>query len=297
MKRLKTNILIILGNGFDLDLGLKTSYRDFWNERSANLTSFRYPLSSTELLYSRLEEHHKQMIANNWYDFEEIIRDYASETIERHESPRNALSRTASYHGHNLNANIEYFKCLKKEIIDYISIQQNTPHICAQSSAASLLRMITRKRLFSTYTCYNFNYTDINVFSKQLGYRSDILVKYIHGNLKDANIILGVGNDTLVGGYDFLLKDNQGAKGMSFQEDLLKADEIIIFGLAFGRNDIHYFIDLFKNIQNGITQPKITIYTYNEQEKRMIRDRLAKYNIDLSVIINKTNLKMIPTHE
>ena len=297
MKKLRKNIIVILGNGFDLDLGLKTSYKEFWQERNIELTSYRYYISPSEALYSRLEEHHKNMVANNWFDFEEIMRSYASETIKRYESRGDSLSRTASYHGNNLKANIEYFIHLKKTIIDYISIQQDNHNVRTESHAASLLRVMAKKSLFRQYTCYNFNYTNINIFAKELGYKNDLTVKYIHGNLQDKNIIFGIGEDQLVNGYDFLLKKNQGAKGMLFQEELYKADEVIIFGLAFGRNDIHYFIDFFKSIQSRRISPKITIYTYNEQEKENIKHRLAEYSIDLSIIMSMKILTMISTHD
>ena len=156
---------------------------------------------------------------------------------------------------------------------------------------------MAKKSLFRQYTCYNFNYTNINGFAKELGCRNNLNVKYIHGNLQDKNVIFGVGEDQLVNSYDFLQKKNQGAKGMLFQEELYKADEVIIFGLAFGRNDIHYFIDFFKSIQSGRINPKITIYTYNEQEKENIKHRLAEYSIDLSIIMSMKILTMISTHD
>lgn len=296
MSALKKQILVILGNGFDLDIGLKTSYKDFWKEKESELITFCFEINPSVKLNPPLTIYHQKEVANHWFDFEEIMRRYASKTETRNESQYEKLSRVASYQGSSLEGNKKYFEHLKQSLIKYLLIQQDN-HPNSQSQAALLLRKINQKCLFHRYICYNFNYTDINIFAKQLGYRSNIEVKHIHGNLKERNIIFGVGEDSLYNGYEFLLKKNQGAKEVSFQEELLKADEVIIFGLAFGRNDIHYFIDFFKNIQNGLNRPIITIYTYNEQEKENIKHRLAEHNIDLSILMSMKILKMISTND
>lgn len=283
--------LIVLGNGFDLDLGLHTSYKEFWENKKDILTSFRYPLNENRLI-PQLELYQIKCSGNNWFDLEEILRTYASITYKRDESAIDAILRAGGYQDDNYDANIAYYKLLKKEIIDYLRTQQQKATIDTTSAAAGLLKWMMKKH---NITCFNFNYTDINKFACSLG-RGKIKIKYVHGNLADENIVVGASKDTLVEGYDFLLKTQQGALEMTFIEDLLKADEVIIFGLAFGRNDIHYFTDFFRHIINDVIRPKITIYTYNEGEKQNIRARLSEYGIDLTTIIAKTKLTFITTH-
>lgn len=284
--------LVVLGNGFDLDLGLSTSYKAFWEDRKEKLISFRYLLNEDRLI-PQLEIYQIKCLGNNWYDLEEILRTYASTTYKRDESAMEAICRAGGYREENFDANVSYFNLLKKEIIDYIGSQQENAIIDTTSKAADLLKWMQKKH---NITCYNFNYTDINKLANTHG-RGRIDVKYIHGNLADGNIVLGASKDYLVEGYDFLLKTKQGALEMTFIEDLLKADEVIIFGLAFGRNDIHYFTDFFRQIQTDVIKPQITIYTYNEIEKQNIRNRLAEYGIDLTTIIAKTKLTFKTTQQ
>lgn len=69
-----SKIVLILGNGFDLDLGLKTSYKDFWESEFC-------PKDYPAPLIQHLNEHWKEDIESvRWYDLENELHAYA--TIE-----------------------------------------------------------------------------------------------------------------------------------------------------------------------------------------------------------------------
>lgn len=63
-------IVLILGNGFDLDLGLKTRYSDFWK---SDFCPKRYPAP----LIHHLNQCWKDSIeAVKWYDLENELLNY-----------------------------------------------------------------------------------------------------------------------------------------------------------------------------------------------------------------------------
>lgn len=63
-------IVLILGNGFDLDLGLKTSYKDFWE---SEFCPINYPAPLIHHLNQRWED---GLDAVKWYDLENELLKY-----------------------------------------------------------------------------------------------------------------------------------------------------------------------------------------------------------------------------
>ena len=60
--------VLILGNGFDLDLGLKTSYRDYYNSKY-------WPFNNP---YTKMGDYlNGERLLNEWMDLEEKLGDYA----------------------------------------------------------------------------------------------------------------------------------------------------------------------------------------------------------------------------
>ena len=63
--------LLVIGNGFDLSFGLKTSYSHF-----VESSQFQQLLSNKSLLASRIQE---SKIKNNWVDLETELINYANQ--------------------------------------------------------------------------------------------------------------------------------------------------------------------------------------------------------------------------
>lgn len=70
MEEKKYKTTLILGNGFDLSLKLKTSYENFHEYLVSK--GFYEKHNSSELICQT-----KANITNYWYDFEQVIKDYA----------------------------------------------------------------------------------------------------------------------------------------------------------------------------------------------------------------------------
>ncbi len=288
------NVLVVLGNGFDLDLGLKTSYINFWSSKKDSIQKIylnrgsRYKLSKPSLA-KQIDQY-----IYSWGDLEDIIRVHASGTVQHEEEPAIRIWRLAELTAHNnISANEEYFNILKQELISYLEEQQNQ-QINEESKAAKFLRQLSFLEE-DKLNIFNFNYTDINEFAKKININQTFEVSYIHGNLKEKNIILGVGEDRLYEGYGFVLKKVQGAKISPIEEALLQADEIVFYGVSFGFNDFQYFKEFFLAIKEGKLKTTINIYTKDEQSTENIFHRLSAVGVTKRDLYINANLHIEQT--
>ena len=101
-------IVLVLGNGFDLDLGLKSRYIDFAeSEEWYILFSFKHDIrwegKSNQSLLSQIQNAKYE----RWLDLEEEINTF----VKQHLSPSEDVK----------NKNKEDFHYLKKALIDYLN--------------------------------------------------------------------------------------------------------------------------------------------------------------------------------
>lgn len=266
--------ILILGNGFDLDLGLKTKYSDFtgsdeWRKYSSEKsTLFKYLNAKKEV--------------ERWFDLESELFNYANPQVQK--------SRT-------IKEDKLYFDQLHEGLKNYLRNQQDKD-INIKSYAAELLKAIVHNDLF--HNIYSFNYTDINIFAKQIGITLNSKCTYIHGSLAENSIILGVNDKRLIPNYDFLHKTmSPYYRSHNLFEDLYAANEVIFFGLSFGEIDFTYFEDFFKSQSSGDNvgrkKKNITIITYDENSRRDILRKLNNQGINRQRLYAQSNFQMIRT--
>ncbi len=163
--------VFIIGNGFDIDIGLPTSYAKF---AQSDYWPFRQPLDipkATLSGYSHRSLHntlHKAALDSNWFDIEQILTDYA--TINGTYNPKLAVSDNDLEVAKN---DKETFNLLCKSLSDYLkSIQAN--ELNQSSVAARILRVIIESRYFTKI--FSFNYTDLKLIANHLDIESDFCI-------------------------------------------------------------------------------------------------------------------------
>ena len=259
---------LIIGNGFDLDLGLHTLYRDFANsnfwpfknsKRDSGLGKYLNTIRKTE----------------RWLDIENELARYAryvksskpidENTINKDKQDLNDLiaSLRRYLHSEEIKLNDTRETCKAKDILNPLVNRQN-------------------------YFIHSFNYTSIYYITQKLDIRlNGNRIEYIHGTLENNDLILGAGDNTpLPDEYDFLYKtSNKNYSSNNLAESLDYAQEITIFGHSLGENDFDYFKPFFQKIsQNvGVTYNKLenkrlelTIYTKDEESEIAIKRQLRK---------------------
>ena len=262
-----------MGNGFDLDLGLKTSYKSFidstyFKERLKKESNIGDDSNVFSYLYEKIG-------LKQWIDIEQELLTLAT------------LKKKVRNHKGNLvdglnkaNIDLEYtFDCLLTELCNYLqSLDYN--NIKINSTALKILKAVVS---YPNSEIISYNYTDIMRLAPIIKTAIDCPIEYVQGSLRDRSIILGFQDDVEIDkSFCFMIKSfNPNFRSHNVRAKLLDADEIIFFGHSLGSTDYHYFEDLFryqsqpdKANQNLV----LRIFTYDENARRDILFQLRKMN-------------------
>ena len=232
------NKIFIIGNGFDLNLGFKTSYLDYVNSDEFRFMNTNN--SSNELakyLMRRVE-------IQKWVDFEVALKEYVLETRPNSNKLR-----------------IEYNEVVKG-LESYLN-KINTDTINLTSKSYEFAKMIVNDiQSQNVITIVNFNYTNsLETVLKRACEDVSSLIKYPHGKLDkgNENIVLGIEDiPSLDKEYYFIKKSSNGKfRGIGqWVQAISKCDEIYIFGHSLGVSDELYFKPLFDMFINNPHIPK-----------------------------------------
>ena len=239
-------IVVILGNGFDLDLGLKTSYKDFWE---SEFCPKDYPAPLIHHLNQRWPDN---LDAVKWYDLEnellnyyksipdptkgqDIITDKERALLEKFTSYglgcglyNDQLDLVSSlvdkgvlsYNGNPLGYVGEY---LKEEALESPIWRDRKALGLIKEGLCKYLKSIDKPNPEDLSSAFQLllalkktieagDIIDIFTFNytrvQMHGHSIDgIPVHYMHGNCEDGRIIIGTRDDlNVVKEYDFLLK-------------------------------------------------------------------------------------------
>lgn len=251
--------VFIIGNGFDLDLGWKTSYKDF-------VDSDYWPLKDKEPYCPMAEYLKERTEVDRWYDLEVLLKEYASEKPHNHEeaNPRDE----------------EFFNELRNCLISFLkeAVKEN---VNSESMAINVLKAIVANGYFTSV--FTFNYTDLYDIAERVGIHARFDFESVHGCLARNSIILGVNdNAQLHAGYSYLRKVfSEHYTSHSIRYALQECDEVVFFGHSLGENDYPYFADFFE-FQSQCVERKdgkhITIFTKDNHARMQILEQLRMMN-------------------
>lgn len=270
------NVLFIIGNGFDIDLGLPTSYRDFvkseyWPCHSPIPEMVDHLVYDTKCLHNYLNE---QTTINSWYDLENILGKYACCPPGYHNGSFG--QRTIQ----QAQADKLLYDNLVHSLTMYLkSTMLNKPN--NDSVAARVLRQLLSQDF--NLKIFSFNYTDLNILASELGIADKFKTIHVHGDLNNG-IILGIERKLeFCPAYRYMCKEyNHNYTSTTLIHHLDTFNYIIIFGHSLSSIDYHYFQTFFHNQSRDILdmakRKSITIFTYNEESAWDIRDQLSCMN-------------------
>ena len=282
-------LLVIIGNGFDLDLGLKTSYQEFMlsqifeqNREKSHLETTSYEkLNLFDYLQDRFDGNNKK-----WIDVEIELREFAKnvDLSEYDNKPK-----ATEFIEHSFNQ-VRVALCEYLSKIDWSSIN-------IHSVAIESLKAISSSR---NCVIYNFNYTDIGRIYEYIGGTPSFSVYNIHGTLKEKSIVLGFEKTNLqYTDLDFMIKYQSDyyktSKDNDIRKDLEEAEEILIFGHTLGCTDHSYFQTFFQRETdaNRAHQTPISIVTFDAKSRRLINreiNNMTEGDADM------LNINYIETH-
>jgi len=241
---------VILGNGFDLCLGLPTRYSDF-------LASKEFGAINDNLFADYLRIIDKN---SEWVDIEKELRDYAYKLSERDIilKPSDRVA-AKSLREEYLNVKESLTNYLKRRTVGSLTLYDDNP-------AVELVRGLAP----NDTTIFNFNYTDS--FEKIAKWKKYEALYYVHGSVKNNDIIFGIEDDESVDlrkehklikksfASNFSSKFNTSIEDESETMEII---DVVIFGHSLGISDHGYFKALFKASWKGSMH--LTLYHYGAE--------------------------------
>lgn len=266
--------ILVIGNGFDLDLGLNTTYKAF-----ADSDYFKklYPYVIGDNLIANLIK----QSSTNWFDIEESIADY----VRRKEAAKDFEL---------VEMDEKFFTEFKYIFADFIEHEfTESPYkdnIRKNSLASRIIQEQKDNKIFDkvySFNCFDYSLNDFVSY----GNIGDIYVDFVHN--KEGYFILGIcEDDCTTKDYSFLIKKNQNYEKTNIVEDLECATDIVIFGHSLNRIDKGYFEKLFNSHFYG---KNITIITRDTESVHKIENNILMMESSLASINNNSNLSFIET--
>ena len=242
--------LLIVGNGFDLSMGFKTSYGDF-------MKSSYFPHEETSSLCSYL---HKQYEENmGWIDIENELSEYSRilTTKKLNAKKFNTIL--------DIDSLREEYDELKSSLKFYL--QEETKRAFGPSPDNPAKRVIDQ--LPADSKIISFNYTSIiERMTRDRFCTSKGNLLHIHGSLAPYDdIVFGVEDSAkLSKEHVFLYKaHSRHLKVQEFSDWLNTAERIIFYGYSLGDTDRQYFENFFRKLCSGDnTYTELVFYYYGQ---------------------------------
>ena len=274
---------LILGNGFDLSLGLRTRYSDFansdeWKELYANFNDKKRKPSLLKFLKYKSN-------VDAWFDIEQALFEYAKYN-----------NYDAAYR--NVGKDEMEFTALCHALGKYLKKHVGSrSHSLAGKAGTQLLQKlqwVQNKRI------YTFNYTPLDILQDVMGIHPVMEAIYIHGKANDNSLILGFETNRvndIIPGYSFLLKSyNPSYSSIELFQDMKMSDEVIIFGHSMNMIDSVYFDDFLRElVSNQASKHKITIICKDEMSKNSILDNIKNMGISIPKLFQYGKMEFILT--
>lgn len=274
---------LVIGNGFDLDVGMQTTYAKF---AASGYWPFRHSTKyqGIDTLASYLNERYK---LSTWFDVEEAIYEYSKQGMG------NTFLNGFSF---DLNDKLDYGK-LKSSLTSYLSNQESTFVPNPNSMGIAVLNALLTSK--NDARIYSFNYTSLQNIAKRYNIVGKLSYEHIHGSIEGNDIILGAGDKPDIPPHYFYLTKIAAPNFSSHRiiPDMFESDEVIIFGMSLGSNDFPYLEPFFQNqlsiAKDSKKRKRITIFTRDENGRIEIKKRLqemTKNQVTLLYSLNKVDI-------
>jgi hypothetical protein len=288
----------LIGNGFDLDLGIDSSYSTYYRSKYFTDLCNKSPIAS--YIKGLNEKDYKE----NWVDFEEAIKLYCINVLGN----ESAMDNERLIKFQNLREFEEHFKEIRNSIADFLSEQASKVDLLTIPDTKNSIRIakeiVDRYDMTSNLSggiisennnikIITFNYTNsltklIEIearkkwavsngfgekFTNNFQKIKDSIV-HIHGSLEADNIILGIEDVIdIIPKETFIVRKSIHVDYTKFSLGLMsKANNVTIFGHSLGTSDEMYFKKLFtlwKQTPSNNNKRKITIYHKKDPKQKV----------------------------
>lgn len=290
--------LLIIGNGFDLNLGLKTSYQDFLKSEK-----FQDLISKIDENYFAHYLQGKNKL-QGWVNVESEISKYAIIPGDNHIKIDPSISSILS--PSKAKFKDEYCE-VKNALKEYLKTQKVNNDISNADAYILLSKMGSIDNLY----ILDFNYTltaEILISKIYGGNRIEYdNVIHVHGSLRENDdIVFGVQdelneNDRLPQEYERMYKSSSPYLNTYGINDLFKkCKHIIFFGYSLGKTDSSYFKDFFHELseKGKMSRKEIDIFYNTDDDLDKINNQIRNLADGHILDIRRNHdISLIPVNE
>ena len=287
------NIVIVLGNGFDLDLGWDTSYKSFYEKHKG------WEAHKTD--EDDLFQYVIKQAPGNWFDFERTLHEYALHRAEKPYPEKEA---------YKIDRDIQDYNTFKEQLARFITegsklsvIEDSHAYRLLEAYVGAKKRNKAMPSSLSSINLFSYNYTPLLSVIRRIEPNMKIGYIPVHGMVERNNIIFGFHDDPNVPKeYRSIQKSmDDNYKSSYIVTESLKADYLIFFGLSLGYIDGVYFKNLFEQISN-LSNPQminkhIVFITKDANTEKNIKSNLLDMGINLQLLYNSNVVNFIYTDD
>ena len=267
--------LLILGNGFDLDLGFPSSYGAFRKDITFPFGRDGHKDHSLGQFILKAVDIHK------WFDLENVFAEYG----KYHQNVKDIDGDKADYDS------------LVSGFLQYLQ-KMDISNPKSDSVAARMLNTVCN--CLNPPVIYTFNYTDLSTIGRNLTINVGP-VSHIHGSIANNDIILGAGDYAeLDFSTDYMYKtSNEKYRSTDLFQALDLCDNILIFGLSLSQVDYPYFRDFFTRVAegkySGVRKKYIRVFTKDSNTRMEILRNLRQMNSGMISLTNYADFDIVRT--
>ena len=304
------NVTFLIGNGFDLGVGMHTRYEDFYKEYCIQKENDIIPV--LEFKRMLLERDEKEKIID-WSDFEQAFGEYSTSFTSETKADYLACfddfvlsfnsyiekEETRVQYPHN-----EIVETMKSALKNYTNL--------SEKDKQKIKKLMDTHRTVASYSFVNFNYTQVldkcvNRLKRQENpsvFRINGNVLHIHGYVKK-EMIMGVNDPSQIKNRELandpdivetLVKPLQNENIGTVNDALLTAtiqnsDIICIYGMSIGNTDKKWWDMISKWLLNKKTNILIILVHDKEYNVRIPHNITIRKKAALNNFLEKSSLR------
>lgn len=281
----RPKIVLITGNGFDLNLKLETKYSDF--AKSQEWQDMYKTCKSDSDQYTLLTYLNEKKDTEQWFDIEQALLDYASVDC-KYSSKYDAETDKKEY--------LVLCETLGQYLKQHLLTRQ---HDISDCWGAKLLQAL--QHCGSDIRFYTFNFTSVKLIQEVANVHHQLDYVSVHGSYDKHSLIVGFETqhfENIKPEYTFLIKSNSAHyQSVNMQKDMREAKEVIIFGHSMNMIDAGYFKEYLQEFANRHTNRRLTIITCDNHSRICLLDNIRKMGIDVLNLYGYGKLDILMTKE
>lgn len=299
------HILHLIGNGFDIAMGLKTGYQDFYDHYLAT--------NSTDPAVAKMKDYLKAERYNTWADLEKGLGLYTAKVENAEEMKQVFYDISDSLKAYLKRENDSFSvssDALNNSVMRSLIDPQN-------ALAEGMMRSLTRFRGSSSSTdtvnIISFNYT--NTLERICRFRGTgqvkfqsgshpgylLSIRHIHMSLNDMDVIMGVNDESQIVGKEILddqirsmlIKPYINEQLQTLVDEECKslidsADLICLFGVSVGETDLLWWKRIGRRMASS--SARLIYFAYDRDNVRRNNELIDKVQYYRSLLLDRLGL-------